>query len=43
MGHIVSQCLNKMAMILRDNGEVVSDSDGDDLPALEVANEGGGI
>lgn len=29
MGHIAFQCPNKRAMIMRDNGEVVSESEGD--------------
>jgi hypothetical protein len=36
-GHIASQCPNKRVMVLLDNGEVVSESEGeyDDMPALE--------
>lgn len=40
--HIASQCPNKRAMVLRDNEEVVSDSedDYDDMPKLENASVG---
>ena len=36
-GHIASQCPNKKVMIMRDNGEVetVSEGDSDDMPPLK--------
>ncbi|KAF7834895.1 putative gag-pol polyprotein [Senna tora] len=40
-GHIASQCPNKRAMILKDNGECESahSSEGDDMPSLETDSE----
>ncbi|KAH9734857.1 hypothetical protein KPL71_017535 [Citrus sinensis] len=40
--HIASQCPNKRAMILRDDGdvEIESESDDDPMPSLEDANDG---
>lgn len=43
LGHIASQCPNKRAVFLHDNGEVVNDSDGDEMPELEDASDGDGI
>ena len=43
VGHIASQCPNKRVMILRENGEVESDSEGeieDDMPPLEDVSDG---
>ncbi|PKI50201.1 hypothetical protein CRG98_029410 [Punica granatum] len=43
-GHIASQCLNKRVMVMRDNGEIVTDnedSDTDDMPPLEDVSEEG--
>ncbi|KAH9686118.1 Endonuclease [Citrus sinensis] len=41
-GHIASQCPNKRVMILRDNGDVETESESDDdpMPPLEDANDG---
>ena len=41
VGHIASQCPNKRTMLLRDNGEVESESesDGDSMPSLEDADD----
>ncbi|KAH9763304.1 hypothetical protein KPL70_001120 [Citrus sinensis] len=41
-GHIASQCPNKRVMILRDDGDVETDSELDDdlMPPLEDANDG---
>ncbi|XP_024042684.1 uncharacterized protein LOC112099530 [Citrus clementina] len=41
-GHIASQCPNKRAMILRDDGDVETESESDDdpMPPLEDANDG---
>ena len=42
IGHIASQCPNKRAMILRDDGDVETESESDDdpLPPLEDAIDG---
>ena len=43
VGHIASQCPNKRVMILKENGEVESDSEGeieDDMPPLEDVSDG---
>ena len=41
-GHIASQCPNKRVMILRDDGDVETESESDDdpMPPLEDANDG---
>ncbi|KAH9780675.1 hypothetical protein KPL71_008169 [Citrus sinensis] len=41
-GHIASQCPNKRVMILRDDGDVETESESDDdpMPHLEDANDG---
>ncbi|PKI39694.1 hypothetical protein CRG98_039907 [Punica granatum] len=41
-GHIASQCPNKRVMVIRDNGDIVTDtedSDTDDMPPLEDVPE----
>ncbi|XP_031376081.1 uncharacterized protein LOC116191022, partial [Punica granatum] len=41
-GHIASQCPNKRVMVMRDNGDIVTDtedSDTDDMPPLEDVPE----
>ncbi|PKI62327.1 hypothetical protein CRG98_017328 [Punica granatum] len=41
-GHITSQCPNKRVIVMRDNGEIVTDnddSDTDDMPPLEDVSE----
>ncbi|PKI44504.1 hypothetical protein CRG98_035091 [Punica granatum] len=41
-GHIASQCPNKRVMVMRDNGDIVTetkDSDTDDIPPLENVPE----
>ncbi|KAH9716981.1 Endonuclease [Citrus sinensis] len=42
IGHIASQCPNKRVMILRDDGDVETESESDDdpMPPLEDANDG---
>ena len=44
-GHIVSQCLNKRVMIMRDNGKVetTSEGDSDDMPPLEDISDNDGV
>ena len=41
-GHIAPQCPNKRVMILRDDGDVETESDLDDdpMPLFEDANDG---
>ena len=42
VGHIASQCPNKRVVILRENGEVELDSEGeieDDMPPLEDVSD----
>ena len=42
IGHIASQCPNKRAMILHNNGEVVTRGESDySMPSLEVASDNG--
>jgi hypothetical protein len=44
-GHIASQCPNKRVMVLRDNGEVMTDSedDSDEMPELVNASDDDGV
>ena len=36
-GHIASECVNKRVMVLRDNGEIVTEdeTEGNEMPPLE--------
>jgi len=45
LGHIASQCLNKRVMVMRDNGEVMTDSedDSDEMPELVDASDDDGV
>ena len=38
-GHVASQCPNQRIMLMRDNGEVESDSDKEEPPKLDVQND----
>jgi hypothetical protein len=44
-GHIMSQCPNKRVMVMRDNGEVMTDSedDSDEMPELVDASDDDGV
>ena len=44
-GHIASQCSNKRVMIMRHNGEVETESEGDsdDMPPLEDISDNDGV
>ena len=44
-GHIASQCPNKRVMIMHDNGEVETESEGDsdDMPPLKDISENDGV
>src|SRR5262249_1186464 len=39
LGHIASECPNKRIMIVKDNGDIESESSNDDMPPLEDASE----
>jgi hypothetical protein len=43
--HILSQCPNKRVMVMRDNGEVMTNSedDSDEMPELVDASDGDGV
>ena len=43
IGHILSQCLNERAMVMRDDGEIETEgeSDEDSMPPLEDDDENG--
>jgi hypothetical protein len=45
LGHIPSQCPNKWVMVMRDNGEVMNDSedDSDEMPKLVNASDDDGV
>jgi hypothetical protein len=44
-GHIASQCPNKQVMVIRDNGEVMTDSEdgSDEMPELVDASDDDGV
>ncbi|XP_041004037.1 uncharacterized protein LOC121249393, partial [Juglans microcarpa x Juglans regia] len=45
LGHIASQCPNRRVMIMRDNGEVMTESedDSDEVPELDDASDNDGV